>query len=46
MTSIIFSKLRQAFIMTINMALSDLWENVILTNIILTTDGSIGCVKS
>ena len=31
--------------MTNNMALSGLWENVIPTNIILTTDGTIGCEK-
>ena len=33
----IFSKFRQAFTMTNNMALSMLLENVILINIILTT---------
>ena len=37
-----FSKMRQAFIIANNMALSGLWENVILTSIILTTDGIIG----
>ena len=42
----IFSKLRNAFTMTNSKALSGVWENVILTNIMLTTDGSIGCVKS
>ena len=29
-----------------NMALLGFWENVILTKIILTTDGTIGCAKS
>ena len=32
--------------MTNNRALSSLRKNVILINIILTTDGTIGCVKS
>ena len=38
-------KIRQVLIMTNSMDLSALMENVILTKIILTTDGTIGCVK-
>ena len=41
----IFCNLRKAFTMTDNMASSGLWENVIPTNIILTIDETIGCVK-
>ena len=40
-----FSKLRHAFNMTNNMVSSDRWGNLILANIILTTDGTIGCVE-
>ena len=46
MRNIVFSKIRQAFTITNNMASSGLLENVILTKIILTTDGTIGCAKS
>ena len=35
------SKHRQAFTMTNNMALTALQENIILTDIILTTDGTM-----
>ena len=42
----IFSKLKQAFTMTNNMASSGLWENVTLTNITLFTDCPMGCAKS
>ena len=41
-----YYELQQAFAMPNNMALSGLWENVILTNIIPTSDGTIVCVKS
>ena len=36
----------QTFAMKSNTALSSLRENVILTKIMLTTDGTIGCAKS
>ena len=42
----IFYNIRQAFAMTNNMASSGLREKVIFTKIILTTDGTNGCVKS
>ena len=36
MNNRIFCECRQAFTMTNNMSMSGLWENVILTNIIIT----------
>ena len=41
----IFYNIRQLFTMTKNMASSGLRESVILNEIILITDGTIGCVK-
>ena len=41
----IFPNTRQAFTMTNNMASSGLWETVLPTNIILTTDATIGYAK-
>ena len=38
-----FYKIRQSFTMTNNMASSDLRESVILSKIILITDGTIEC---